>query len=137
LLEAEVYSCHSFLLLLQAMERHRTSTSVWMITRGALAVDAGDAIAVAQFPAIGIARTAMIESQRLAVRLVDLQPESADRAAQQLWREICAGDAETEVAWRSGARFASRVSRTRLESLDVNKSKARKPRYASVSPHPE
>lgn len=116
--KAEVVGCHSLLRLVQELEQERGTTPIWVVTKEAQCVDAKDTVSVAQAPVIGIARTIMFEMKRLSCRLVDVSRGEADSLARHLWREMVGRDEEKEVAWRGNTRFASRIMRVNLESLE-------------------
>lgn len=125
--KAEVVGCHSLLRLVQELEQERGTTPIWVVTSGAQCIDAEDTVSVAQAPVIGIARTIMFEMKRLSCRLVDMSRGKADSLARHLWREIVGEDEENEVAWRGNTRFASRIVRVNLESLERRSTLSGKP----------
>ena len=94
--------------VLQVLVRVRAPVRLRWATRGAAALDETEALeadGVGVSSILGLARTAMQEHPELRCRLVDA-PEAAD-----LLRELTAEDDETEVAWRTGRRYAARLVR--------------------------
>ncbi|HVK68394.1 MAG TPA: SDR family NAD(P)-dependent oxidoreductase, partial [Polyangium sp.] len=80
------------------------------VTQGAQAVHAGETATVAEAPLWGLGRVLMDEHPELGCKLVDLEPGAAE-GAEASWRELCAADDETQVAWRAGKRHGARLSR--------------------------
>jgi acyl transferase domain-containing protein/NADPH:quinone reductase-like Zn-dependent oxidoreductase/thioesterase domain-containing protein/acyl carrier protein len=114
LLQAEANGCHSVLHLVQPLVRNNSAPQLWLVTRGAQAVNAGEINSVAQSPTLGIGRTIMTEFPKLSCRLVDLDSNHGEKNARHLLQEIISGDGETEVAWRGNSRLANRLVRTSL-----------------------
>jgi acyl transferase domain-containing protein/acyl carrier protein len=81
---------------------------LWLVTRAAQAT--GD-VSVQPDGAMlwGLGKVAALEHPNLQCRQVDLEP-AAPQAAEYLARELLLRDAEAEVAWRAGQRYASRLS---------------------------
>jgi NADPH:quinone reductase-like Zn-dependent oxidoreductase/thioesterase domain-containing protein/acyl carrier protein len=117
LLDSQAAGTHSALHLVHAMESSTAAPPLWLITRGAQSVHSSDSekVSVAQSPLLGVGRTINSEYPRISCRLVDLDSAKPEFAARNLLRELEANDGETEVAWRAGARFAERITPTRLE----------------------
>ena len=117
LLDSQAAGTHSALHLVHAMESCTAAPPLWLITRGAQSVlpSKFDKVSVAQSPLLGLGRTINSEYPRISCRLVDLDSAKPEFAARNLLRELEANDGETEVAWRAGARFAGRITPTRLE----------------------
>ena len=134
--QAEAAGCHSVLHLVQLLALENSAPRLWLVTRGAQAVNAGENVSVAQSPLLGLGRTITTEFPKLSCRLVDLdsglrravatatnqagnygpaKAGNAGKSARQLLREISIGAGETEVAWRGQTRFANRLTRTSLE----------------------
>jgi len=129
LAQAEVVSCHSLLLLVQSLSATHATPPLWLVTRGAQCVCAGDGVSVAQSPLLGMGRTLLSEFPRTFCRMIDLDQTNASSAARILLREIVSRDAETEVAWRSKTRLASRIARTELESFSLRTPQPSNPSY--------
>jgi len=115
LLQVEASGCHSILHLVQSLALVKSTPQLWLVTRGAQAVNAEELISVAQSPVLGIGRTIMTEFPKISCRLVDVSSGDAKKTAQILLQEIKSDDSETEVAWRGTSRFALRFARTSLE----------------------
>jgi acyl transferase domain-containing protein len=81
---------------------------LWLVTQGAQPVESTGAVAVAQAPLAGLARTLFFEHPELATRYVDLDPAAAS-AAESLWREIRASHDDDQIALRGDARYAARL----------------------------
>jgi acyl transferase domain-containing protein/NADPH:quinone reductase-like Zn-dependent oxidoreductase/thioesterase domain-containing protein/acyl carrier protein len=129
LLRAEVIGCHSVLHLVQSLARENSAPQLWLVTRGAQAVDAGEKISLAQSPTLGIGRTLMTEFPKFSCRLVDLDADDAEKNARRLLQEIISGDGETEVAWRGKSRLANRLARTSLALHPPGAPPSRHPGY--------
>ncbi|HEV2447940.1 MAG TPA: SDR family NAD(P)-dependent oxidoreductase, partial [Candidatus Sulfopaludibacter sp.] len=92
-----------------AEERRAPAPRLWLVTRKAQAVTAGSGVAdVAAAPLWGLGPVINIEYPELRCTNVDI--ESLEDAG-SLAREICAGDGETRIAFRSGERFVARLVR--------------------------
>jgi acyl transferase domain-containing protein/NADPH:quinone reductase-like Zn-dependent oxidoreductase/acyl carrier protein len=96
---------------------------VWFVSRGARMVSGQSIVAPVQALQWGFVRSLEAEHPELRVTRVDLDPASAsDREAdaEVIIRELrAAGPAESEVAWRDGARYVPRLvpmKRRRSES---------------------
>ena len=129
LAQAEAISCHSLLLLVQSLSAALAAPPLWLVTRGAQCVSAGDGISVAQSPLLGMGRTLLNEFPRTFCRMIDLDQTNASSAARILLQEIVSRGAETEVAWRSKTRLASRIARTALESFSLRTPQPSNPSY--------
>ena len=82
---------------------------LWVVTRGAQAVAAGDD-AAEQAAMIGLARTVALEHPELRCSCIDLGPAGPGDVA-GLVAELLADDDEQEVALRGAARHVGRVER--------------------------
>ena len=114
---AEALGCHSVLHLVQALTPDTAAElpPLWLVTRGALAVEPTDPVAVAQAAVWGLGRVLSGERPKLRCRLVDLSPIGFDGEAAMLLRELEGADSEDEVAHRGPARYAGRLARTSLD----------------------
>jgi len=129
LAESQAAGCNSAMHLVQAIASLQGSPPLWLVTSDSQSVRPIDTVSVAQSALIGLGRTIQTEYPRLSCRLVDLdfsEPETAGNksenalskpeiVARNLLRELLVNDKESEVAWRGGVRFASRIVPTRLE----------------------
>jgi amino acid adenylation domain-containing protein len=94
---------------------------VWLVTRGAQAVRAGDPpVALAQAPLWGLGRNVPLEHPALWGGLVDLDAsDSTAAAAQQLAAELLRPDGEDQMAWRGGRRHVARLAKTSVAEPPV------------------
>jgi acyl transferase domain-containing protein/acyl carrier protein len=89
---------------------------VWLVTRGAQAVVAGDQVdGLVQSTVWGLGRVAVYEHGALHCTLVDLDPKQAN--AQSLAAEISSDDPADEVALRGNERYVARLQRYTPETL--------------------
>nr|WP_167815687.1 type I polyketide synthase [Methanocorpusculum sp. GPch4] len=105
--------CRQALALIQALARHPwpgQPPGLWLVTRGACPLP-GEIPDLAQAPLWGLGRSAMLEHPELDCRLVDLEPGSPPAT---LLAELCARDAENQVAWRGERRLAARLVRSEV-----------------------
>ena len=104
--------CNSVVHLVQGLV-NRTAPGtprLWLITRGAQPVLAGEPVAVAQAPLWGLGKTIGFELPALRGTLVDLDPALAPPAAAALlWRQLSIDDAEDQVALRGEQRLVPRL----------------------------
>jgi acyl transferase domain-containing protein/SAM-dependent methyltransferase/acyl carrier protein/NADP-dependent 3-hydroxy acid dehydrogenase YdfG len=84
---------------------------LWMVTRGAQPVLAGEAPALWQAPLWGLAKVAGIEHPELNCRRVDLAPGPDTEDARDLAAALAAGGPEEELALRGAQRLVSRLER--------------------------
>ncbi|MCP4655717.1 MAG: type I polyketide synthase, partial [bacterium] len=79
---------------------------LWVITRGAQAVTAGERVAVAQAPVWGLGRVIVREHPELWAGLIDLDPQARGAAAtDRLLAELDLTRSEAGVALRDGERY--------------------------------
>ena len=96
--------------VVQALSRRAGPARLWLVTRGAQAVEPGETLpGVAGAALWGLGKVVALEHAELSCRRVDLDP--AEPAAEQLLAELALGGDEEEVAWRHGVRFAARLVR--------------------------
>jgi len=116
--QAQQRGTYTALRVLQALESCPVSErpSVWLATRGAVAVAKGrELTALAHAPMWGLGRVAISEHPETRLRLVDLDPTGDPRQA--LLDELSCGDDEHETAWRSGVRYVHRLERAPWSDL--------------------
>ncbi len=109
----------SALQLARTLARSPLSSTpgVCLVTSGAqvLGTAATVPIAVEQSPILGFGRVAAMELADFKPRLVDLDPtsgpEQVDKAAAEIVNELLSDTKETEVAYRAGQRYVSRLAR--------------------------
>nr|ADB12491.1 EpoD [Sorangium cellulosum] len=116
--ESLVRGCDSVLWTVQAVAGagFRDPPRLWLVTRGAQAIGAGD-VSVAQAPLLGLGRVIALEHAELRCARIDLDPARCDGEVDELLAELLADDAEEEVAFRGGERRVARLVR-RLPETD-------------------
>jgi acyl transferase domain-containing protein/SAM-dependent methyltransferase/acyl carrier protein len=95
---------------------HAIEPRLWIGTRRAQPVRAGDATEPAQAPVWGFGRAIALECPEVWGGLVDLDAADAGVAADQMLAQITAGGAEDQVAFRAGDRFVCRLVRSETRS---------------------
>ncbi|WAS96618.1 type I polyketide synthase [Nannocystis punicea] len=111
--EAASRAAEAVLATVQALAgmRWRDPPRLWLVTRGAQAVAAGDDVAPVQAPVLGLGRVIATEHAELRCVRVDLPSDRGTDDVAALARELLADDAEDEVALRGGGRFVARLVR--------------------------
>jgi hypothetical protein len=112
--EIEEQSCGGALDLVRAAARAEATARprLWLVTRGAMALgDGPSAVAVAQAPLWGIARTVAHEQPALRCSAVDLDPGAPAGDVAALLAELDADDREDQIAFRDGRRYVARLVR--------------------------
>ncbi|MCA9266686.1 MAG: polyketide synthase dehydratase domain-containing protein, partial [Planctomycetales bacterium] len=105
------------LKLLHQLSR-QDRASIFVLTRDAQGVLPEDNVSrVHSSPLIGMARVAFNEHPQISWRIIDLPAVPSDDDLTLVLRELATGDAEQEVAYRHGVRYARRVSRVRAADL--------------------
>jgi acyl transferase domain-containing protein/NADP-dependent 3-hydroxy acid dehydrogenase YdfG/acyl carrier protein len=104
-------ACELPLAWLGKVVRSNTGPRVWLVTRGAQAVDSAVLSGARwQAPLWGVGRVFALEQPGKWGGLVDLPLEgTGDKLADMLLSSIDARDSEDQVAWRGGKRFAARL----------------------------
>ncbi|MBB5936990.1 type I polyketide synthase [Streptomyces zagrosensis] len=98
--------------LADALERARIEAPLWVLTRGAVSIGAGDPPArPEQAPLWGLGGALAAERQRRWGGMVDLPVRFDDRAGRRLAAVLLAPHGESEVALRSDSAFARRLVR--------------------------
>ena len=118
--DAQLRGCYSVLALVQALRAANLTIPIWLLTRGAQAVDEKfvDAISVMQAPLLGLGRVIQNEHPALRCRMVDLDPHGGgDDEVRALVAELLHADAEQEIALRDGTRFIQRLARVAHHEL--------------------
>src|SRR5205814_1111034 len=106
--------------LAEALSAANLTIPIWLLTRGAQAVDEKfvDAISVMQAPLLGLGRVIQNEHPALRCRMVDLDPHGGgDDEVRALVAELLHADAEQEIALRDGTRFIQRLARVAHHEL--------------------
>jgi phthiocerol/phenolphthiocerol synthesis type-I polyketide synthase C len=88
----------------------RNSPRLWIVTRGAAQLAAGDRVTLAQTTLRGIARVLTFEHPELKTTIIDLDAQGSGSAG-ALVNELCAGTGDDEVALRDGHRHLHRLVR--------------------------
>ncbi|MDC0707025.1 SDR family NAD(P)-dependent oxidoreductase [Stigmatella sp. ncwal1] len=98
--------------VLQAIAKmERGTTRLWLVTRGAQAVEGSPRpMALAQAPLWGLGLAVRDEHPELRCTLIDLDPDPAVDGVSCLVQEILTPDREDRLAWRGSARLAQRLS---------------------------
>jgi acyl transferase domain-containing protein/acyl carrier protein len=119
---AQLPGSGSLLYLLQAIaasEGRSTPPALFIVTRGAQAVQQEDRIAFHQAPVLGLGKVVTLEHPDLKCRCIDLDP-AADSVTQAdlLLHEIRFPDEEDIVAYREDRRFLPRLREYRQKDGD-------------------
>jgi acyl transferase domain-containing protein/acyl carrier protein len=111
---AQRYGVVSAMRLAQALITESHAPPLWIITRGAQAVDATErALAPAQAAVWGLAKALAIEHAELRCVCVDLEPTPAPSEIDALLSELRETGAERHVALRGNERRIARLARIR------------------------
>ena len=86
----------------------RNSPRLWIVTRGAQQLDAGDGVTLAQTTLRGIARVLTFEHPELKATIVDVDADGIG-SANALINELLADPDHDEVALRDGQRYVNRL----------------------------
>jgi len=105
------------LTLAQEMLAGSKPPQLWLVTQGAVAVNAAGHVdrcdGIWQSPVWGLARTVAMEHPELRCARVDLDPLRPDYAA--LADELTSWDGEAEIAFRGGIRHVPRLARKTVD----------------------
>ena len=115
--EAETLGCHCVMHLVQALTERRADVPrprLCLITRGAVAVEEGETVSVAQAPLWGMGRVIVNERPHALCRMIDLPPQPDENESAALIEEIAAQDGESEIAFRGSCRHVMKMARTSL-----------------------
>jgi acyl transferase domain-containing protein/NADPH:quinone reductase-like Zn-dependent oxidoreductase/SAM-dependent methyltransferase/acyl carrier protein len=108
------YGVVSALYVAQALVSQGTPPPMWIVTRGAQAVDAEDAVlSPAQSPMWGFAKALALEHPELRCVCVDLAPTSTASEIDALHSELLESGTERAVGLRQGTRRVARIARLR------------------------
>ena len=88
-----------------------------IVTRGGMAVEAGETGAPHQATLWGFGNTLFLEQPELRVRLVDVPQDDFQSAARALLWELSAADDEHQVAYRGDQKFVPRLRRFPVDQL--------------------
>jgi len=111
---AQVSGVESVLLLAQALLRDDRAPlpRLWLVTRGAAPVVAGQPTSVAQAPLWGFGRTLQGEHPDLTTKLLDLPRLPWAGESDALLAELFHEDSEDQIALRGEDRFVARLTRS-------------------------
>ncbi|HEY3062327.1 MAG TPA: SDR family NAD(P)-dependent oxidoreductase, partial [Chloroflexota bacterium] len=105
--------CESALHLVQALAMqtaHTIPPRLWLVTRGAQAVDEGQ-VNPAQATVWGLARVVALEHPQLRCARLDLAPAQDSDEPEALVEELLADDTEDQIAFRGSTRYVLRLVR--------------------------
>ena len=106
--------CGGLLQLVQLLAAQRQIPRLWLVTRGAQAIDGdgGGVLSAAQAPLWGMATVVAIEQPALRCVRIDLEPSSADPLSElkALTDELRESGHEDRVAFRGGRRHVARLA---------------------------
>ncbi|MCX5612951.1 amino acid adenylation domain-containing protein [Streptomyces sp. NBC_00047] len=107
---------HGFLRTVRLLQELGTShprTPVWLVTRGAVGVDAADPVTRPEQALLhGLGRVAALERPEAWGGIADLPEQPHPHWAGQLVRAVLAGDDEDQIALRADGRYVRRLRRT-------------------------
>ncbi|AWV48645.1 polyketide synthase [Mycobacterium leprae] len=86
----------------------RKSPRLWIVTRGAQQLNAGESVTLAQTELRGIVRVLTFEHSELKATLLDIEADGTD-SLDDLTEELLAGSNHDEVAYRDGQRYVNRL----------------------------
>ena len=113
LLEMQVGATSGLLHLAQAMVKESKTNipGLWVVTRGAQAVDTNSAVNAGEAAILGLSRTIALEHPELSCTRIDLSPRPKANEINSLMTEILQRDAsEDEIAFRD-VRLVRRLTR--------------------------
>jgi hypothetical protein len=115
-------SCERTLKLVQQLIGANHPTRLWLITRGAVAVDGQQPVpplALAHAPLWGLGKVLALEHPELWGGLLDLCPQSESAVAESIFAELLDSQGEDQLALRAGERFVARLEPYSLPSACV------------------
>ena len=118
----QALGCGSVLNLIKALSAlgRMPPARLWLVTRGAQAVDAcKNRLAVQQATLWGMGRVIALEQPRLWGGLVDLDPKDPPEQADLLAREIVVAAKEDQIAFRNSRRFVARLNAIQLSTTSA------------------
>ncbi|MEO8110497.1 MAG: SDR family NAD(P)-dependent oxidoreductase [Ginsengibacter sp.] len=109
---APMSGCDGILILVKALARRITGLPrLWLVTRGAQAVKAGDQISIEQSVLWGFGKVISFEFPDCKCVRLDLDPQESDTTIiKLLTKQISIDDNEDQVALRAGVRFVPRLA---------------------------
>jgi acyl transferase domain-containing protein/acyl carrier protein len=108
----DLLGCNSILYLIQALsDRFAGSPRLWLVTKGAQQVQAGESVAVEQSPIWGLGKVISFELPELKCMRIDLDSQQIREESVPLFtRQILIADTEDQIAFRGNNRFVQRLS---------------------------
>jgi hypothetical protein len=106
--------CTEVLHLVQSLAQagFRDPPRLWLVTRGTQPVSPlHDMAGLDEAPLWGLASTIALEHPELACSRIDLSPTPSDDEPEQLAQELCAEQAEDQIALRPDGRYVARLVR--------------------------
>jgi acyl transferase domain-containing protein/acyl carrier protein len=100
--------------LLREQAQQPSPPRLWLVSANARPVLDGDHVLPGVCALGGVVRVASIEQPQSAVTWVDVDDGDTCADATDIVAELLAGTPETDVAWRSGLRYAARMTRAPL-----------------------
>lgn len=118
--DAQALTNGSTLHLVQALVQTRTTTGrLWLVTRGAQAINKADVPAIAQAPLWGLGHVIALEHPDLRCTRLDLDPNAAQEATvRAFFDEVWQPDSEDRIAFRHGGRYAARLVRSQTPAAE-------------------
>jgi malonyl CoA-acyl carrier protein transacylase len=107
-------SCGSMLHLVhELVKRYSKLPRLWLVTRGAQAVQGLHLPGIAQSPLWGMGKVIALEHPESKCTTIDLDLQATENEVQNLCEEISQKDTEYQVAFRDQTRYAARLVRRR------------------------
>ena len=109
--EMYLLGCNSVLYLIQALsKRFAGSPRLFLVTRGAQAVQEKEPVAIEQSAIWGLGKVISFEFPELKCIHIDLDPQQADgESIKHLTQQLRREDVEDQIAFRSTRRFVNRL----------------------------
>jgi acyl transferase domain-containing protein len=104
------------LRLVKSLAARSQAPQLWLVTRGAMAVD-GEKASLTLALLWGLGRTIALEHPELRCSCIDLDPTQSGDEAQRLIRELTGADGETQIAFRNGTRLVARLTPATTEPV--------------------
>lgn len=135
LAESETLTCYAPMHMLQAYSNAALALPrrLFLFTRNAQPDAKNKNLAgITQSPVWGLGRVVAHEYPNLVCRLVDLQETEPGLEARAILQEIACEDGETEVIWRSGARYVPRLQHAGRPSLNIDPAAPNLPHFRLI-----
>ena len=104
-----VEACAGVLELVQSLGSTGAAPRLWIVTRGAQPVVAGQPVAVVQASLWGVTRVVALEHPELRTTLLDLDPDGAPGELDALASHLVGAGADDQIALRGGERRVARL----------------------------